>query len=86
MAVVSEVVGAELRRRLEMTRGIHAVLHVSRLDLHSDWQGIEIKANERSNFVTYSDRRALYEVAEEMSGLNFGSRGAQGPGRSARQP
>jgi hypothetical protein len=26
VAVVSEVVGAELRRRLEMTRGIHAIL------------------------------------------------------------
>ncbi len=57
--------------------GIEASLHVSRLDLHSDWQGIEIKANERSNFVTYSDRRALYEVAEEMSGLNFGKRGGK---------
>lgn len=57
--------------------GIEATLHASRLDLHSDWQGIEIKANERSNFVTYSDRRALYEVAEEMSGLNFGKRGGK---------
>ncbi len=55
--------------------GIDAILGVSRLDLHSDWQGIEIKANERSNFVTYSDRRALYEVGEEMSGLTFGKRG-----------
>jgi hypothetical protein len=55
--------------------GIEAVLGVSRLDLHSDWQGIEIKANERSNFVTYSERRALYEVGEEMSGLTFGKRG-----------
>ena len=57
--------------------GIDAVLGVSRLDLHSDWQGIELKANERSNFVTYSDRRALYEVGEEMSGLTFGKRGGK---------
>jgi hypothetical protein len=55
--------------------GIEATLHVSRLDLHSDWQGIEFKANERSNFVTYSTRRSLYEVDEEMSGLVFGKRG-----------
>lgn len=55
--------------------GIVASLHVARLDLHSDWQGFEVRAHERSNFVTYSDRRALYEVAEEMSGLNFGKRG-----------
>ncbi len=55
--------------------GIEASLHVSRLDLHSDWHGIEVKANERSNFVTYSDKRSLYEVGEELSGLNFGKRG-----------
>ena len=55
--------------------GIDATLHVSRLDLHSDWQGIEILADERRNFVTYSNRRALYEVDEELSGLVFGKRG-----------
>ena len=55
--------------------GIEATLHVSRMDLHSDWQGIEILANERQNFVTYSNRRALYEVDEELSGLVFGKRG-----------
>jgi len=55
--------------------GIEASLHVSRLDLYSDWHGIEVKANERSNFVTYSDKRCLYEVGEELSGLNFGKRG-----------
>ncbi len=55
--------------------GVDAVLGVSRLDLHSDWQGIELKAHERSNFVRYSDRLALYEVGEEMSGLYFGKRG-----------
>lgn len=57
--------------------GIVASLHVSRLDLHSDWQGVEVKAHDRSNFVTYSDKRALYEVGEEMSGLNFGKRGGK---------
>lgn len=55
--------------------GIDATLNVARLDLHSDWQGIDIKANERVNVVTYSDKRALYEVGEEMSGLTFGKRG-----------
>lgn len=55
--------------------GIEATLHVARLDLHSDWQGIDVRANERVNFVTYSDKRALYEVGEEMSGLTFGKRG-----------
>lgn len=55
--------------------GINATLHVARLDLHSDWQGIDIRANDRVNFVTYSDKRALYEVGEEMSGLTFGKRG-----------
>lgn len=56
--------------------GIDATVHVSRLDLHSDWQGLEIRAKERSNFVTYSNLRSLYEVDEEMAGLNFGKRGA----------
>ena len=55
--------------------GINATLHVARLDLHSDWQGIDIRANDRVNFVTYSDKRALYDVGEEMSGLTFGKRG-----------
>ncbi|MEQ1874056.1 MAG: hypothetical protein ABL953_10030 [Ilumatobacteraceae bacterium] len=55
--------------------GIEASLHMARLDLHSDWQGIEIRANERQNFVSYSNRVALYEVDEELSGLVFGKRG-----------
>lgn len=55
--------------------GIVASLHVNRLDLHSDWHGVEFKANERSNFVTYSDKRSLFEVGEELSGMNFGKRG-----------
>jgi hypothetical protein len=53
-----------------------AVLSVSRLDLHSDWQQLWIDAHERTSFVTYSDRRALYEVADQLTGLNFGKRGA----------
>lgn len=56
--------------------GIDATLTVARLDLHADWQGLWIDAEERSHFVTYSDRRALYEVSDELSGLNFGKRGA----------
>jgi len=55
--------------------GVDAVLHVSRLDLHSDWQRVDFRAGERRNFVTYSNRRALYEVDDQMSGLTFGKRG-----------
>ena len=55
--------------------GIVATLHVSRLDLHSDWQGVEFAADERRNFVTYSNRRSLYEVDDELSGRVFGKRG-----------
>jgi len=62
-------------RNLLDAAGIDATLGVSRLDLHSDWQGIWIDAEERSSFVTYSDKRALYEVSEELSGLNHGQRG-----------
>lgn len=56
--------------------GIDATVTVSRLDLHSDWQGIWIDAEERTSFVSYSNQRALYEVDEDLSGLNFGRRGA----------
>lgn len=62
-------------RNLLDALGIDAVLNVSRLDLHSDWQGFWIEPDERSNFVTYSDKRSLYEVGEALSGLNFGKRG-----------
>lgn len=62
-------------RRVLADAGLDVTLQVGRLDLHSDWQGLAIAADERSSFVTYSDRRALYEVAENLSGLNFGKRG-----------
>ena len=62
-------------RNLLANAGLSVVLQVARLDLHSDWAGLWIDAEERSNFVTYSDRRTLYEVAEDLSGLNFGKRG-----------
>lgn len=62
-------------RNLLDAAGVDASLQVSRLDLHADWQGLWVDAEERQHFVTYSDRRALYEVAEDLSGLNFGSRG-----------
>lgn len=55
--------------------GLDVTFSVSRLDLHSDWQGLWVDADERRNFVTYSDKRALYEEADELSGLNFGKRG-----------
>lgn len=57
--------------------GLEVVLGVARLDLHADWQGLWIAADERSNVVTYSDRRSLYEVGEELAGLNFGKRGGK---------
>lgn len=62
-------------RNLLDALGIDAVLTASRLDLHSDWQGFWIEPNERGNFVTYSDKRSLYEVGDALSGLNFGRRG-----------
>jgi hypothetical protein len=55
--------------------GLDVRLQVSRLDLHSDWQGLWVEAEERQNFVGYANRRALYEVDETLSGLNIGSRG-----------
>lgn len=55
--------------------GVEAHLHVARLDLHADWQSLWIDAEERSHFVGYANRRALYEVDEELSGLNIGTRG-----------
>jgi hypothetical protein len=63
-------------RNLLDAAGIVAALQVARLDLHADWQGLWIDADERANFVTYSNKRALYEVGEDLSGLNFGKRGA----------
>lgn len=46
-------------RNLLDAAGIDAHLQVARLDLHSDWQGFWIDAEERSNFVSYANRRAL---------------------------
>lgn len=62
-------------RNLLDAAGITARLQVARLDLHADWQHFNLGAEERQNFVTYSNRRALYEVDEALSGLNFGTRG-----------
>ena len=62
-------------RNLLDALGIDATLQVARLDLHADFHGLDIAAEERSKFVGYSNRRALYEVDEALSGLNFGSRG-----------
>ncbi len=55
--------------------GADVQLQVARLDLHSDWQGFWIEAEERQNFVGYANRRALYEIDDELSGLNIGARG-----------
>lgn len=62
-------------RNVLANAGLDVRLQVARLDLHSDWQGLWIDADERSNFVTYTNRRALYEVDEDLSGVNFGTRG-----------
>jgi hypothetical protein len=61
-------------RNLLDSLGIDATLQVARLDLHSDWQGFWIEPNERTNFLTYSDKRTLYEVGDALSGLTFGKR------------
>lgn len=62
-------------RNLLDAAGLDVRLQVSRLDLHSDWQGLWVDAEERRHFVGYANRRALYEVDDELSGLNVGSRG-----------
>ena len=62
-------------RNLLDALGIDATLQVARLDLHADFHGLDIAAEERSHFVGYSNWRALYEVDDALSGLNFGSRG-----------
>ncbi|MDW3213117.1 MAG: hypothetical protein R8G01_03910 [Ilumatobacteraceae bacterium] len=64
-----------VRNLLDAAGVVDATLSVSRLDLHSDWQHLPIDADERTSFVTYSDRRALYEVDDQLTGLNFGKRG-----------
>lgn len=53
--------GIDVRQRPVM-------LQVARLDLHYDWQGLWIEAEERSHFVTYSDHRALFQVTEDRQG------------------
>ena len=62
-------------RNLLDALGIDATLTVARLDLHADYQQLAIEAEERSHFVGYSNQRALYEVDEALSGLNFGTHG-----------
>ena len=64
-----------LARNVLDALGADVVLHVARLDLHSDWQGLWIDAEERTNFVTYSTKRAVYEENESLTGLSFGKRG-----------
>ena len=55
---------------------IAASLHLSRIDLFSDWHGLDLRASDRRNFVTYSDLVTTHEVDTALSGLSFGKRGA----------
>lgn len=55
--------------------GLDVNWQVARLDLHADFHHLDLTAAERSNFVGYTNKRALYEVDEDLSGLNFGTRG-----------
>ena len=64
-----------VRNLLDAAGIADALLQVARLDLHSDWHHLDIDSDERANFVTFSDRRALYEVDDQLTGLNFGKRG-----------
>ncbi len=50
------------------------VLTVSRIDLHSDWQGWSLDGDDRRRFLCRATRRDTYERAEEFSGFVFGSR------------
>lgn len=46
----------------------------SRLDLHADWQGWELTAEDRCNFVCRSKIRVTHEDGDVLSGLRFGQR------------
>jgi hypothetical protein len=49
-------------------------LTVGRIDLHADWQGWELKGEDRSNFVCRSDDRVMYEFDDRFTGFLFGHR------------
>ncbi len=47
---------------------------VSRIDLHADWQGWDLKGEHRSHFVCRSDDLVLYEFDDLLTGFAFGNR------------
>jgi hypothetical protein len=47
---------------------------VSRMDLHSDWQGWSVDGDQRGRFVCRADRRDLHEENERLTGFEFGRR------------
>ncbi len=56
------------------TRGLR--LTASRVDVFSDWQGLELGAEDRLRFVGRSTRKATREEGESWSGFEFGRRTA----------
>lgn len=50
------------------------VLGVSRIDLHSDWQGWDPTGDDRRRFICRAQALATYEANGELSGFLFGNR------------
>jgi hypothetical protein len=50
------------------------MLTVSRIDLHSDWQGWVLGGNDRHRFVCRASDLATYEASESFNGFQFGKR------------
>ncbi len=54
-----------------------AYLSVSRVDLHSDWQGWGLCGNDRARFVCRAKDRVTYETSEDFTGFQFGKRSSK---------
>ncbi len=54
--------------------GAYVVLAVSRLDLHSDWQGWDVCGDDRQRFVCRARALATYEDDGDLTGFSFGNR------------
>lgn len=61
-------------RGLLANEGAAIVLGVSRIDLHSDWQGWYPTGDDRRRFVCRARDLATYEDNAEFSGFSFGNR------------
>ena len=70
-----------------MTKPFEAALgpltwSVSRVDVHSDWQGLTLHRSMSERFVGRADARAIFEDADLCTGFTFGA--GKGGGLSAR--